>query len=85
MRGRRPPVAYDALAALFTYWNRPNPRPCSHRLAETTAFLESHNLPIERTLRWLKANGAYCDCEVILNVAYRWGVRVGWNAEDEGG
>jgi hypothetical protein len=82
---RVPPIAYGELAALFTYLNRPNPRPCSHSLTETSEFLVSRGLPVEPTVRWLKANGGFCDCEVILNVAYRWGARVGWEAEDEDG
>jgi hypothetical protein len=78
-----PPIPYDDVAALFTYLNRPNPRRCTNTLAEATEFLRSRRLPVEPTLRWLRANGGYCDCEVILNVTDKWGKRVGWKAEGE--
>jgi hypothetical protein len=80
---RVPPIPYDDLAALFACLNRPDPRRCTNTLAETTEFLLSRRLPVERTLRWLRANGGYCDCEVILNVTDKWGQRVGWKAEGE--
>jgi hypothetical protein len=78
---KAPPISHDDIAALFTYLNRPDPRRCTNTLADTAEFLRSRRLPVEPTLRWLRANGGYCDCEVILNVTDTWGERVGWDAE----
>ena len=79
-----PPISDDDVAALFTYLNRPDPPPCEHSHAETTAFLQSRGLPIAETLEWLRSNGGFCDCEVIYNVADKWGERVGWRSEENG-
>jgi len=40
---------------------------------ETTAFLKSRKLPVQKTLEWLQLNGAFCDCEVIFNTDAEWG------------
>jgi len=78
-----PPISYDDLKALFEWLDRPNPPPCDHSHKETEQFLRKHGLPIGQTLDWLKANGGFCDCEVIFNVTDKWGDKVGWEPEEE--
>jgi hypothetical protein len=68
-----PPLSREDLKALFDYLDRPNPEPCTQTFKETMGFLESHNLPVEKTIEWLEFNGAGCDCEVIFNREAEWG------------
>jgi hypothetical protein len=42
-------------------------------------------LPAEETITWLRANGGFCDCEAIFNVADAWGDRIGWQPHLEDG
>ena len=81
------PISNNQLCDLFNYLNRPNPPECSRRLRETHEYLKTRSLPIERTLKWLNANGAGCDCEVIMNTAQAYGPGVGfeWHEEDDAG
>lgn len=37
----------------------------------TRSFLKGRDLEVEVILGFLEANGAYCDCEVLFNVAER--------------
>lgn len=76
------PISHDELKALFAWLGRPNPPPCDHSHRETIQFLEQRKLPVEQTVAWLKANGGFCDCEVIYNVTDEWGDVVGWNPEE---
>ncbi len=78
-----PPISYDDLKALFEYLGRPNPPPCDHTHKECVGFLRERKLPVDKTLDWLRANGGFCDCEVIFNVTDKWGEKVGWIPEDE--
>lgn len=71
------PIANEDLRALFDCLDQENPQPCTHTFKETIAFLNSRNLPVEPTIRWLNANGAGCDCEVIYNTENEWGELVG--------
>jgi hypothetical protein len=41
---------------------------CDNTLAHTTDWLKSKGLDVDATLDWLRGEGGYCDCEVILNV-----------------
>jgi hypothetical protein len=78
-----PPISYDDLKALFEYLDRPNPPACDHSHKECLEFLNGRKLPVDATLAWLKANGGFCDCEVIFNVTNEWGEKVGFNPETE--
>jgi len=78
-----PPIPLDELRELFQYLGRPNPPPCDHTHRETTAFLQSRGVPVEPTLAWLRANGGFCDCEVIFNVTNDWGEVVGWEPQED--
>ncbi len=79
-----PPITYEDLKSLFEYLDRLDPPPCTHTHKETVEFLKGRHLPVEATIAWLKANGGYCDCEVIHNVADKWQDKVGWQPNPEG-
>ncbi|MBA3313136.1 MAG: DUF2695 domain-containing protein [Planctomycetaceae bacterium] len=68
---------------MFDWLDRPNPPPCDHSHRLTTEYLRDRALPTEPTLGWLKANGGYCDCEVMFNVTDKWGERIGWEPANE--
>ena len=42
---------------------------CPADFTLTRSFLKGRDLEIEVILGFLEANGAYCDCEVLYNVA----------------
>ena len=44
---------------------------CDDTFARTTAWLEENGLDVDASLKWLRARGAGCDCQVITNVIYR--------------
>lgn len=44
---------------------------CQDDFLLTQTFLEEHNVDVETVRDFLEANGAYCDCEVLFNVAER--------------
>ena len=42
---------------------------CDHSLTMTTEFLKEKGIEnIGKVVEWLKDNGGYCDCEVLMNV-----------------
>jgi len=41
---------------------------CDHSYKLTINFLKEHNLPVEKSLEWMKSNGGFCDCEVLWNI-----------------
>jgi hypothetical protein len=42
---------------------------CKHDLRHTTKILRSlPNIDVEGTLEFLKEQGGFCDCEVLMNV-----------------
>lgn len=57
----------QALAG-FLMANLAGPADCSNRMTLTTEWLRRNGLDVEVTLRWLQLHGAFCDCEVLLNV-----------------
>ena len=43
---------------------------CKHDLRHTTKVLRSlPNIDVEGTLEFLKEQGGFCDCEVLMNVS----------------
>ena len=42
---------------------------CPADFTLTISFLKGRDLEVEMILEFLEANGAYCDCEVLYNVA----------------
>ena len=77
------PITNEQLLSLFQFLDRPDPPPCTHRMDEAYCFLNQNGLEIEQTLKWLNANGAGCDCEIIFNTAMRYGEEVGFEPESE--
>ena len=77
------PISHDDLRELFEFLDRPNQPECRRRLFETYEFLESRTLEVDGMLDWLNANGAKCDCEVIMNTSDRFGFDVGFSPVDE--
>jgi len=65
---------------LFDYLDEPDHPPCDHTLKATRKFLAGNKLPVRSTVKWLKANGGYCDCEVMLNTWMRW---IDWAEEGQ--
>lgn len=41
---------------------------CDHTLQLTQAWLEDRKRSVEQVNAWLRSNGMYCDCEVVLNL-----------------
>lgn len=41
---------------------------CDDTLKYTESFLKDKELPVEKSLNWLRDNGGFCDCEVLANV-----------------
>ena len=73
------PMAHPELRSLFDLLNREDAPACDHTLRETIAFLNERNLDVEKIVRWLNDHGGYCDCEVIFNVADKFGEIVEWH------
>ena len=42
---------------------------CPADFTLTRSFLKGHDLEVEVILEFFESNGAYCDCEVLYNVA----------------
>jgi hypothetical protein len=78
-----PPLSRADLKALFDHLDQPDPDPCTHTFKETTAFLKSRKLPLEKTIEWLQFNGAGCDCEVIFNTEAEWSEWAGREPSDD--
>ena len=51
---------------------------CQDDFLLTQTFLEEHNVDVETVRDFLEANGAYCDCEVLYNVADLFEDQTGW-------
>ncbi len=71
------PLSHEDLRALFDHLEREGALQCDHTLRETTKFLRQRRLDVERIVPWLREHGGYCDCEVIYNVADKFGEIVG--------
>lgn len=41
---------------------------CDHTLRLTFIWLEEQEHSVEHVTAWLRSNGMYCDCEVVLNL-----------------
>jgi hypothetical protein len=44
---------------------------CDHTFDKTTEWLNASGLDVETSLKWLKRQGADCDCQVITNIIFR--------------
>lgn len=45
-------------------------RYCDGTLHLTEEFIDENGLDKESTIEWLQDHGGFCDCEVLLNIAY---------------
>lgn len=45
-------------------------RYCDGTLRLTEEFIDENGLDKESTIEWLQDHGGFCDCEVLLNIAY---------------
>ena len=54
---------------------------CQDDFLLTQTFLEEHNVDVETVRDFLEANGAYCDCEVLYNVADLFEDQTGWEQQ----
>lgn len=62
------PIPRKDLQALFAFLNSDKRPACDRTLAATKSFLKRRKLPIEPIVEWLERHGAYCDCEVLMNI-----------------
>ena len=44
---------------------------CDHTFDKTTDWLNANGHDVETSLKWLKRQGANCDCQVIINIVLR--------------
>ncbi len=66
-----PPIPRQVLNELFEYLSSRRTA-CNHKHSATKTFLRQRKLPVEATIEWLQLHGAYCDCEVSLNIGTEW-------------
>ena len=70
--GSRFPLPEAELEALFDALDSElSSRACSHTLKFCRTWLAARGHAVEIVIEWLKDNGGYCDCEVLMNVEPR--------------
>lgn len=63
------PFSIEKFKELFDYLDEKlSDIECDNTLKYTLKFLKQTNIPIEKSIQWLKENGGYCDCEVLANI-----------------
>lgn len=62
------PLAIEQLHRLLEYLDS-NLDACDHTTRLTSIFLRAENVTPDPVLGWLAAQGGYCDCEVLANLA----------------
>jgi hypothetical protein len=63
------PLPLDDLRAMISALGAELPRVgCDNTLRLASSWLASRGIDAAPVLAWLKRHGAYCDCEVMLNV-----------------
>lgn len=63
------PVSPDALTGLFDHVEvRVQENDCDETLRFSIEFAEQSYWEVNKITEWLRANGGYCDCEVLMNV-----------------
>ena len=60
------PVSLSALTELCRLLEPT--RGCNHSLVGTLAAIEVLGLPADATVRWLRAQGGFCDCTVVATL-----------------
>ena len=78
------PFSHEDLRALFTHLDLVSTQQyeCDHTFRETRKTLEASSIALEPALKWLSEQGAGCDCEVMFNVAEKWGEIIDYRAPD---
>jgi hypothetical protein len=66
-------ISREHLAQLFNHLDVSLAKGCDHSLRFTRTFLCAKELSEALIIPWLGEYGGYCDCEVLANVAERWG------------
>ena len=72
------PLPKDGLLDLFAYLDRRIHAGCDHTLRQTQQFLRTRDFDASSVLPWLRQNGGFCDCEVLINVADKYGPIIGY-------
>jgi hypothetical protein len=63
------PFSLSLFESLFSYLDEVlEDHGCDDTLKYTEKFLNDNELPMEKSLNWLRDNGGFCDCEVLSNV-----------------
>lgn len=63
------PFEKEKFEELFDYLDEySEENSCDHTNKATISFLEKNNLPVEKSLEWMKEYWGYCDCEILANV-----------------
>lgn len=63
------PFSPSLFESLFNYLDEVlEEHGCDDTLKYTERFLEDNELPVKKSLNWLRDNGGFCDCEVLANV-----------------
>lgn len=64
------PLSAELLTALFAHVSAAVERSgCQHSLAATEEWIAQARVDHDAVVKWLGANGGYCDCEVVANAA----------------
>lgn len=61
------PMSREEFECLFDFLDARET--CNHNLEGTIEYLESKGIASEPVIEWLREQGGYCDCEVMVNVA----------------
>lgn len=70
---KRAPITKLHLRALLAHLHaRSAISTCDHSLRRTETFLRCLRVWSDEVREWLEENGAFCDCEVLLNVGSSW-------------
>lgn len=63
------PISRETFKELFDYLDTQlDTNGCNHDLRLTIEFLNRHQIPLEPVVEFLRENGGYCDCEVLMNI-----------------
>jgi Protein of unknown function (DUF2695) len=67
------PLPDEQMRALFDMLDSELPeRGCDHTLRLVREWAERQGIPFDALEAWCKANGGYCDCEVLANCEEQW-------------
>lgn len=61
------PISREEFEGIFDFLD--TRETCNHNLEGTIEYLETKGIASEPVIEWLREQGGYCDCEVMVNVA----------------